>query len=309
VAVQNMPAAEVEITIDLIRALLAEQFPDLARLPLTPVANGWDNSIHRLGDDLAVRMPRRQLGADLVAHEHRWLAELAGRLPIPIPAPVRIGVPGAGYRWSWSICPWFEGTVAADAGLADATADARRLGEFLAALHQPAPPDAPYNEFRRGKPIAEFVPRIEANLAKLEAAANPVRAGSVPARTGLNAVRGRLAELADVAEWDGPALWVHGDLHSANMVVDGGSISAILDFGDVTSGDPAVDLAVAWMLFDESDRTVFREAAGATFRIDDATWQRGQLWALHFALLYLLHSADSPRFERMGTALLATLVA
>jgi aminoglycoside phosphotransferase (APT) family kinase protein len=296
VAVQNMPAAEVEITVDLIRTLLAEQFPDLANLPLTPVANGWDNSIHRLGDDLAVRMPRRQLGADLVAHEHRWLPDLARRLPIPIPAPVHTGVPGAGYRWSWSICPWFDGTVAADAVLTDPRGQAEQLGAFLAALHQPAPPDAPYNEFRRGQPIAEFVPRIEANLAKLEAFA------------GLARARSRLGELAEVTEWAGPALWVHGDLHSANMIVDDGAISAILDFGDITSGDPAVDLAVAWMLFDESDRTVFREAAGATFPIDDATWQRGQLWALHFALLYLLHAADSPRFQRMGTALLATVV-
>ena len=121
-------------------------------------------------------------------------------------------------------------------------------------------------------------------------------------------MRGRLAELSNVEEWDGPALWVHGDLHSANMIVAGGEISAILDFGDVTSGDPAVDLAVAWMLFDGSDRSVFRAAAGSTHPIDDATWQRGQLWALHFALLYLLHSADNPRFERMGTALLQAVL-
>jgi aminoglycoside phosphotransferase (APT) family kinase protein len=120
----------------------------------------------------------------------------------------------------------------------------------------------------------------------------------------LTAVRDRLAELSDVAEWDGPALWVHGDLHSANMIVAGGEISAVLDFGDLTAGDPAVDLAVAWMLFDEADRAVFRAAASGTEPIDDATWQRGQLWALHFALLYLLHSADSPRFARMGAQLL-----
>ena len=120
----------------------------------------------------------------------------------------------------------------------------------------------------------------------------------------------RLAELADVEEWDGPALWVHGDLHSANMIVADGAISAVLDFGDITAGDPAVDLAVAWMLFDESDREVFRSAAGPRDRpIDDATWQRGQLWALHFALLYLLHSADSERFQRMGTELLAAVLA
>ena len=121
-------------------------------------------------------------------------------------------------------------------------------------------------------------------------------------------MRTRLAELAEVAAWDGPALWVHGDLHSANILVHDGSISAVIDFGDITSGDPAVDLAVAWMLFDEADRAVFRAAAGASRPIDDATWQRGQLWALHFAVLYLLHSADAPRFQRMGTHLLAAVM-
>ena len=120
-------------------------------------------------------------------------------------------------------------------------------------------------------------------------------------------VEARLAELADVEEWSGPALWVHGDLHTANLVVDEGRIAAVIDFGDITAGDPAVDLAVAWMLFDEADRAVFRRAAGAEIDIDDATWRRGQLWALHFAVLYLLHSADNPRFQRMGTELLATV--
>jgi aminoglycoside phosphotransferase (APT) family kinase protein len=318
-AVQNMPAAEVEITADLVRALLDEQFPDLAPLPLTLVANGWDNTIYRLGDDLAVRLPRRQLGADLVEHEQRWLPDLATRLPIPIPAPIHHGRPGPGYPWAWSICPWFDGEVAADTMLVDPHAEAVRLGQFVAALHLPAPDDAPYNEFRRGKPIAEFVPRIEANLERLEHsdadAVTPGRPGTDPVRTEsgrpeLGAVRGRLAELADVGEWAGPALWVHGDLHSANILVDEGSICAVIDFGDITSGDPAVDLAVAWMLFDESDRAVFRQAAGGRGRpIDDATWQRGRLWGLHFALLYLLHSADNERFNRMGRALLATILA
>ncbi|MET0908102.1 MAG: aminoglycoside phosphotransferase family protein [Ilumatobacteraceae bacterium] len=315
-AAQNMPAAEVEITADLVRALLAEQFAHLADRPLTRCANGWDNTIFRLGDDLLVRMPRRAISAGLVEHEQRWLPELASRLPIPICAPVYSGRPGCGYPWSWSVCPWFDGDVAADVALADPIREAERLGAFVAALHQPAPADAPYNEFRRGQPIAEFIPRIEANLAALEgaptpeSAGDPGRPGSPSARPGLAAVRPRLAELAGVAEWDGPALWLHGDLHSANIIVADGSVAAVIDFGDLTSGDPAVDFAVAWMLFDGPDRAVFRAAAGGRAGpIDDATWQRGQLWALHFAVLYLLHSADSERFQRMGTSLLAAVLA
>lgn len=299
-----MPAAEVEVTVELVRTLLAEQFPDFAALPLELVANGWDNAIFRLGDRFSVRMPRRQLGADLVAHEQRWLPDLARHLPIPIPAPVRNGRPGCGYPWMWSVCAWFDGDVAADVELTDPTREATRLGDFLAALHVPAPPDAPRNEFRRGQPIAEFVPRIEANLERLSDGSD----AAVDAAVDAAAVRRWLTGLGDLAEWHGPALWVHGDLHTANLIVTSGRISAVIDLGDLTAGDPAVDLAVAWMLFDVSDRAVFRAAAGVIWPIDDATWQRGRLWALHFALLYLLHSADSERFERMGTELLAAVL-
>ena len=307
-----MPAAEVDITDDLVRALLAEQHPDLVDLPLTPLAFGWDNAIFRLGDELVVRLPRRQLGANLVEHEQRWLPGLARTLPIPIPAPVRVGVAGCGFPWPWSVCPFFDGEVAADVTLAAPSREAQRLGEFVAALHQPAPSDAPVNEFRRGQPITEFIPRIEANLEPAGFGPDPkrtaVRSGPDPKRTEPAVARARLEELAEVAAWDGPALWVHGDLHSANLIVQNGSIAAVIDFGDITSGDPAVDLAVAWMLFDESDRAVFRAAAGGSRSVDDATWQRGQLWALHFAVLYLLHSADAPRFQRMGTRLLAAVM-
>ncbi len=290
-----MPVAEFEVTEDLVRALLAAQHPDLAAEPLRLVANGWDNVILRLGDDLVVRMPRRQLGAQLVANEHRWLPALAERLPIPIAAPVRTGAPGLGYPWPWSICPWFEGDVAADVELVAPPAEAHRLGKFVAALHTEAPAGAPVNEFGRGWPVAEIRPRLEANLERLGGYLSP-------------AVAPLAAQLCDVAEWTGPPVWLHGDLHTANMIVRDGSIVGVLDFGDITSGDPACDLAIAWMLFDGADRDRFRSAAGAVVPIDDATWQRGRVWALHFALLYLLNSADNERFARMGAALLGAVV-
>jgi len=109
-----MPAAEIDIGDDLVRRLLAEQHPDLAALPLTLVANGWDNAIFRLGGDLAVRLPRRELGADLVVNEQRWLPQLAPRLPLPVPVPLRIGLPNGDYPWNWTVVAWHDGDVAAD---------------------------------------------------------------------------------------------------------------------------------------------------------------------------------------------------
>lgn len=290
-----MPAAEVDVTDDLVRRLLAEQCPDLAERPLVLVANGWDNVIFRLdGGDapLTVRVPRRQLGADLVANEHRWLPELAPRLPIAIPAPVRFGEPSDEYPWKWSVCPWFDGDVAADVTPDHLGREARRLGAFLAALHTPAPSDAPHNVYRCG-PVTEPRPRFEGAVERLGSLVDGPR------------VRARWEELVCVEEWRGDPVWLHGDLHTANVIVRDGAISAIIDLGDVTAGDPAVDFAIGWMLFDDEDRSSLRTAAGG---VDDATWSRAEAWALHFAMMYLLHSADSERFERMGTALLARLL-
>jgi aminoglycoside phosphotransferase (APT) family kinase protein len=293
VAAQNMPAAEIDIDDGLVRRLLADQHPDLVALPLTLVANGWDNAIFRLGGDLAVRLPRRQLGADLVVNEQRWLPELASRLPIPVPVPLRVGMPSDDYPWSWTVVAWFDGDAAADVSLVDPIFEARRLGRFVDALHTPAPADAPVNPFR-GQPLAELRPRVMNSIERL--------GGSIDA----DAVTERLDRLTDVADWTGTPVWLHGDLHSANVLVRDGTICAVIDFGDVTSGDPAVDLAIGWMLFDEAALDVFRASAGD---VDDATWSRAQAWALHFALLYLLNSADNPRFGRMGTNLFERVVA
>ena len=109
-----MPAAEVDVSPALLGRLLDAQHPDLAGLPVTVLANGWDNVVFRVGDGLLARLPRRELAAQLVSHEQRWLPDLAPRLPLPIPAPVRSGQPGLGYPWPWSIVPYLPGQVAAD---------------------------------------------------------------------------------------------------------------------------------------------------------------------------------------------------
>ncbi len=139
--VNSMPAAEVEVTADLVRRLLAGQHPDLAGLPVRPLANGWDNSLFRLGDDLVARLPRRALGASILVNEQRWLPSLAPRLPLPVPVPARTGVPGEGYPWPWSVVPFLPGTPASGGPPFDPWRAAADLGGFFSALHVPAPPD------------------------------------------------------------------------------------------------------------------------------------------------------------------------
>ena len=76
--VARMTETRVEISEELIRELLREQQPDLADRPLKLGARGLDNQLWRLGDDLAVRLPRATEDADeLLLKEHAWLVVLA----------------------------------------------------------------------------------------------------------------------------------------------------------------------------------------------------------------------------------------
>ena len=282
--VENMPAAEVDIDDPLVRRLLADQHPELGSLALQRLANGWDNVMYRLGDELVVRLPRRLAGAVLLDNEQRWLGELAPRLPIPIPVPLHIGRPAHGFPWSWSVTRWFDGEVAAIAQIGDPAEQARRLGSFVAALHTAAPADAPVNPVRGG-PLADRNDVLRQ------------RVGRVGSMIEASAVLSLWEELVATPLWPGPPVWLHGDLHTANVLVHEGKIAAIIDFGDITSGDPATDLAIGWMLFDPPARSEFRAGCGT---VDDDTWARARGWAVHLSLAYLANSADNPLMTAIG---------
>ncbi|HEY0217960.1 MAG TPA: aminoglycoside phosphotransferase family protein [Cellulomonas sp.] len=296
------PPAEVELTEDLVRALLAEQHPDLAELPVRLVAQGWDNGVFRLGEDLAVRLPRRETAARLVEHEQQWLAVLSSLSPVPVPAPVRVGIPSALFRWSWSVVPWFAGATAAAQPVADRTAWAGDLASVLAALHVPAPADAPVNPVR-GTPLTA---RAVALTERVDAGHLDAVLPDVP---DLRDRARRLWEDALAAPaWDGPALWLHGDPHPANLLVREGRLAALLDFGDVTSGDPASDLATAWLTFDPVGRAVFRDrtdaageaTGGPCGRTDPGLWRRAAGWALVIGSAMVTHGDDDPVIAPIG---------
>jgi aminoglycoside phosphotransferase (APT) family kinase protein len=121
-----------------------------------------------------------------------------------------------------------------------------------------------------------------------------------------DAVSRSWAELVETPPWPGAPVWVHGDLHPANILVDRRTIVGVIDFGDLAAGDPAVDLAVAWMLFAREVRSAFRAAGG---EIDDHTWARARGWALHLALAYLVNSADNEVMASIGRHTLAAVLA
>ncbi|MGI5290343.1 aminoglycoside phosphotransferase family protein [Nonomuraea polychroma] len=262
------------------------------------MANGWDNVIFRVGDGLVVRLPRREVAAGLLVNEVRWLPVLGPRLPLPVPAPVRVGRPGLGYPWSWSVVPFLPGEVASRNPPADLGDAAVTLGAFLGALHAPADPGAPANPYR-GVPLAE---RRVAVAQNLRIVGDLVDHGAVM----------RVWEAAVAApRWEKPSVWVHGDLHPANLLVHGGRISGVIDFGDVTSGDPATDLSVAWMLLPAEWHDAFRVAyqAACGYAVGEELWVRARGWALALSLAFLAHSADNPLIAEIGHQTIAAVLA
>jgi aminoglycoside phosphotransferase (APT) family kinase protein len=278
------PVSEFKIDSALVYSLLSDQHPDLTHLPIRLVDAGWDNAMFRLGDQLSVRLPRRKAAATLIENEQTWLPLLADRLPIPVPTPYRLGKPALDYPWCWSVLPWLPGT-SADRDEPHAN-QARRFASFLRSLHVPAPLDAPKNAVR-GVPLHLRATSVEERMQRLEMKTNSI---SQKIRNTWN--------VALNAPVDVEAKWLHGDLHARNILVESGAIAGIIDWGDMTSGDIATDLASIWMLFDDRNA---REQAISEYAVSEATLQRALGWAILFGVVLLdTGLVDHPRHAAMG---------
>lgn len=287
------PAAEVHIDERLIRKLLADQFEGLAALPLSFVEEGYDNATWRLGNDLAARIPRRSIAGQFIRSEQQWLGKLAPGLPLPVSAPLHIGVPTPYYPWPWSIVPWFDGKPA---DLSPPSPDAAiPLAGFMKALHKPAPADAPYNQFR-AVPLSEREPFLTERFERMKSETDFITPGLET-----------LWRSAVEAPIDSPPTWIHGDLHARNVLTKDGALAAVIDWGDLTSGDRATDLASIWMLLD--DQNARAEAIRAVGPLSDATLERAKGWAISFGVL-LLDSGlvDNERHAEMGRRTLTRIL-
>lgn len=230
------PPAETEITARLASELIAAQFPEWDRRAIGERFEGWDNVTFRLGMDLAVRMPRLAVAAELAAVEHTWLPRLSGAWGFAAPVPLAVGAAGLGYPWSWSVVPWIDGIVAASAPLnAMGRVD---LGRALAQLHVPSPPDAPVCPWRATSLTARRSDFLETLGSE--------------ALEGID--RGRALGIYDAgADVTPPApVWTHLDVHGLNVVTREGRLTGILDWGEMSGSDFAADLGQAWVLVGEA---------------------------------------------------------
>jgi aminoglycoside phosphotransferase (APT) family kinase protein len=258
------PAAEVPISRELVRTLLVEQHPDLADRELASPIEGFDMAVFRLGDDLAVRLPRHHGSVASLESEIRWVGMLGHRWTFPTQRIERVGRPGTGYPWRWAVTSWLPGELAADRPL-DPSA-ARRWGRALAEVHQPAPDDAPFNSEQSVR-LAEREPVLRRVLRRLPA---------------VGAARGYTLDLdATATVWrlavagpdTAPRVWIHADLHPFNVISLDGQFGGIIDWSDISRGDPAVDLGYLQLLLPATAMPAAYDGYGG---VDEATVARAR---------------------------------
>ncbi|WP_406286768.1 aminoglycoside phosphotransferase family protein [Streptomyces sp. NBC_00209] len=272
------PDGRAGIDAALVERLITAQFPHWSGLPVVPVeVDGWDNRTYRLGDAMTVRLPTAAGYVPAVEKEHVWLPRLAPSLPVPVPPVLALGAPGEGYPFPWSVRRWLPGETAAHGRIADLSGFAVSVAGFLRALRRCDPaggPAAGAHSWHRGASPAYYDEETRRCLALLADRVDTDRARAA-------------WEAALAAEWHGDPVWFHGDIASGNLLVQGGELAAVIDFGTSGVGDPACDLVIAWGLFDGDSREAFRAAVAQ----DPGTWARARGWALWKALLNLTGDA------------------
>jgi aminoglycoside phosphotransferase (APT) family kinase protein len=182
-----------------------------------------------------------------------------------------MGTPSHGYPWNWSVYRWIPGEVASEESINSFPDFTRQLAAFLAALQQieaaSGPQPGPTNSYRGGS-LAVYDDEARSAIAALDG------------RMNTNAAN-RVWSAAVCTRWERPPVWVHGDIATGNLLLNRGSLAAVIDFGQLAVGDPACDLAIAWTLLRGDNREAFRRALA----LDSSTWRRGRAWALWKAMI------------------------
>jgi aminoglycoside phosphotransferase (APT) family kinase protein len=237
-----------------------------------------------------VRLPSAEAYVAQIDKEHQWLPILRNQLPFPIPEPLVKGAPALGFPRPWSIYRWIDAETATSDSVSDLTLFACDLAAFLNALYRCDPSNGPAagpHSHSRGGPVIVWDTQIREALDRLDRLDRQVDVAGAA----------EVWEAAVDARSDQPPVWVHGDITGANLLVRGGRLSAVIDFGCSAVGDPACDTTIAWTFFSGESRSLFK----SKLHVDEATWSRGRGWALWKALIVVADLSTSGRAERAAT--------
>jgi aminoglycoside phosphotransferase (APT) family kinase protein len=292
----TMHPDEIDIDRSLVSRLIAEQFPQWAHLPIAKVRSaGTDNAIYRLGDDMAVRLPRLPAVAGQVEKEQRWLPRLSPLLPLAIPVPLAVGASEDGFPYPWSVYQWLAGDNLADQPEVDLPDAAGQLGRFVAALQRIDATGGPLSS--RATPVnTRDDDDVRSTICHLGAD------GTLDPRLATAVWEDALAAPA----WAGPPAWIHSDLFRRTCWPGRAGLAAVIDFGLLGLGDPACDMLPAWTLLTAQTRDLFRAEAG----VAEATWVRGRGWALSAGLgAVRVYAVTNPVLAGAGRHAIAEAVA
>jgi aminoglycoside phosphotransferase (APT) family kinase protein len=257
--------------------------------------------VFRIGDTLAIRLPRSDdYVADLV-NEVRWLPRLAPNLLVAVPDVVVVGQPSETFPRPWAVVSWVPGDLPLELDGSQQALLAGSLGTFLQSLHEIDTTDVPAGPehwgYRCGEPVTDTIDRWADHAAEdLADLFDPT------------SVREAWRRLRDVPAATEAACWVHTDLSEENLLAHhDGRLAGVIDFGCIGVGDRSVDMLYAWSIFEAPAREVLRIASG----VDDETWTRARSWA--FVGPGLLTIADyrhtmPARIERL-TSMVETIAA
>ena len=286
-----------DFTIDqpLVRALLAEQFPELDAASARLLGEGWDNSVWMVEERWAFRFPRREIAIPRVRRELDVLPRLAPLLPVPIPVPRFVGMPSDRFPWPFFGASFIPGREPADAALTpdDRAELGTALGRFLRVLHAPqmhasVDPESqlPVDPLGRAD-MSKRVPMARQFLADVQLAG----IGRVPSSVLLDDA----SQLAPPAH--AHAVFLHGDLHLRHVLVDNGSLAAVIDWGDTCIGDPCIDLQIAWSLLPAEGRDKLLAEYGP---VDEERQLRARVLAVSLCsmLAKYAHSVGHASLER-----------
>lgn len=277
-------------TVDEVVGALRLHAPEFASLAIGAFDHGWDNTVVRIGTSAALRIPRRAGAISLLEHESRWLPVLAPLLPLPVPSPFATHPAAKGFPVPWSIVPWIHGTPLDHSGGRLGPPAVPLIAALLETLDVPAPEVAPTNPFR-GVPLRERDRRVREYLSQVPE----------PERGALTEIW--VDALSAEPFTDAPR-WIHGDLHPANLVVDGSVLAGVIDWGDLAAGDPATDLSIAWTACDRLARASLR----TVLERPDDTWRRARGNALAHGLACLAGRPEDSRIAGIGRSTIAALL-
>jgi aminoglycoside phosphotransferase (APT) family kinase protein len=226
---------------DLVGKILAEQFHQLARVPVTYLGEGCDSVAFDVGSRWVFRFPKRPDVEQQLFVEQRLLPRLAPHLPLHVPDYQFIGAPSVLFPMHFGGYARLPGEPAIqmeDAWRLRTPALAEQLGAFLSALHAFPVADAA----QLGVPHECGASALSEIQAEALESFGHVR--DVAPDAPLRHWEDYLAAGA-VGEGVISSTMVHNDLAGEHLLYDSAAatLTGVIDWSDVAIGDAAADFA------------------------------------------------------------------